>query len=155
MKVTLTAAELATAAQVGSARHIDSLVNKRRPGFRENYAGELWARHIEGACGELAFCKAYGIYWNGSVNAFGEADVGANIQIRTSENGRKLKVRTDEDDGAIVVLVAGKAPRYEIVGWIVAKEAKQDKWLSDPGGYGKPAYFVPRTALNRMEGKDT
>jgi len=149
MKIILTIGELHLAAQNGSLRQIESM--SRGLPDKHGFDGPGWNVHIEGAAGEIAAAKALGVFWGGSVNTFkSEGDIG-NLEIRTtSTKNNRLIVRNGDNDNAIFVLVVGRAPTYEVVGWMRGKDAKQEKYVSAPGGR-PPAYFVPRSDLNPIE----
>lgn len=133
--------EVLMAADVGRRRHAEALARNRNPRFPENYPGELWTKHIEGACAELAVAKLLGWYWPGHVNTFHEPDfiVGSiRYDVRWSTNG-KAKVRPDER--VIVIGVAGQAPQMQVVGAISAHYAQQRReWYCADA---PPCWFVP------------
>jgi hypothetical protein len=107
---------------------------------------------IEGACGELAFCKCMGWYWPAHVNDLGGKLGDANgVQVRTASDPNDcLIVRRDNDPDQAYVLVVGHCPVYEIKGWMLGGDAMQEKYLRDPGGRGG-AYFVPQADLNALK----
>ena len=132
------------AAQVGVRRMLESL---RKGSAQANGCEDTWTPHIEGACGEMVVAKALNRYWSGSVNTYSQPDV-AEYQVRTrSKPEYQLIVRPDDDDEAPFVLVRGRAPSYDIVGWLYGYEAKQSIWLRTYGNR-RPAYFVPDEALH-------
>lgn len=151
LKVQLTPFEVAMAAQVGCRRQIESLIKGLKPAYGASPEG-AWSIHIEGACGEIAVAKAMGVYWDGSVNTFGKPDiVGSSLQIRTrSKENYDLIVRTKDKDDEVMVLVTGIAPIFEIRGWMVARDAKQHRFLQTYGGRDA-AYFVPSKELKPIE----
>lgn len=156
MKVTLDWSELELAAAVGLRRQISSMRDQRED--KHGFSGPGWTIHIEGACGELAVAKALGRYWNGSVDNFRGPDIPdqevraafGRIQIRTRSNAYyDLIVRPDDADQDVFILVTGRAPEFEVHGWIRGREAKQEMWLRTYGDR-PPAYFVPQAALRRL-----
>jgi hypothetical protein len=109
--------------------------------------------HVEGAAGELAVAKALNVEWDATVNTFkGVADILADIEVRTrSRSDYDLIVRSDDDDNKTFVLVIRKGPKvFETIGWIKAKDAKQEQWVKTYGSR-PPAFFVPKSALHDME----
>ena len=149
IKVTLTSAELMVGAVTGIMRHVSSLQKRRQD--RHGFVGDGWGIHVEGACGEMAFAKAMDRYWTASVNAFKGADVGDNIQVKTrSRHSYDLIVRKDDDPDHVFFLVTGLAPDYRVHGWIVGRDAMQNKWLQTYGGR-PPAWFVPQDALHNLD----
>jgi hypothetical protein len=139
--VTLESYELELASEVGRRRQAAAIRDKRLPRFPERYPGELWANHIQGACGELAVAKLFGWYWPGHVDTFHEPDFVVNslrYDVRWSSNG-KAKVRPDER--VIVIGVAGQAPEMYVMGAISAHYARQrDDWYCADA---PPCWFVP------------
>lgn len=106
--------------------------------------------HIEGACGEIAVAKWKGVYHSPNMNGFKGADLGENIQIRTSTNHTcHLIVRDDDAVDAFYILVTGAAPRFCIRGWIEGEKAKVSEFIKNPGGR-EAAFFVPIHALHRV-----
>jgi hypothetical protein len=67
--VTLRPFEIEMAATVGVQRHVRALALGKRPTDGVP-ADRLWQIHVEGALGELAFAKATGRYWGGSVGTY-------------------------------------------------------------------------------------
>ena len=148
--VKLTWYELLHAAEVGVLRRLESITKHRTPRFLPE--GRAWDVHIEGACGELALGKVLNVYTPLTVNTFKHPDVANRFQVRTrSRRDYDLLVQPQDADDEIFVLVNGCDGAYEVVGWMSGREAKQEQWLADHGGYGKPAYFVPRSSLHPME----
>lgn len=148
MNVSLEWFEVSRAALVGVSRNVEAL----RKGCRNRLPiNEEWGIHILGACGECAFAKATGRYWSGSVNTFKDADIGDNIQIRTrSQHHYDLIVRDADRDDDVYVLVTGGPHDFVLRGWMRCKDAKQEKYRQNYGGYGD-AYFVPQRALNPID----
>ena len=146
MLVRLTEIEMEMGSFVGCKRRAESRAKNRKQGAGYNEA-DAWRNDIEGACAELAYCKALGIYWPGSINSFKDADCGKLTQIRQTHhlNG-SLIVRDRDPDNHFYVLVVGHCPEFEIVGWIKGHDAKKNEFLRCPGDQN-PAYFVPQNKL--------
>ena len=143
--VSLTASEVLVAAYVGMRRNAEALFMGRKPRFPERTPGELWGFHIESAHAEMCVAKVLGLYWGYGVNTFHTPDIaGTHIEVRWSTRDN-LKVRPD--DTGIVISVKGTCPNYEVVGWIMAEEAKQERWKCN-----RPpvCYFVPHNELVNM-----
>jgi hypothetical protein len=150
MNVKLTGSELYLAAQIGIARQMEAM----RKGLPDKHGFdglEGWTVHIEGAAGEMAVAKALGLFWNGSLNTFKtQADV-QRLEVRTrSKHYYELLIRPNDDSDALFVLVTGRAPDFEVKGWIRGSEAKKQEWLQNHGGR-PPAYFVPHDALRQLD----
>ena len=141
--------------QVANARQVSSIKKKGKDSVnrKNNWVEEL-DKHIIGCIGELAVAKVIGVTWTGSVDTFKtESDLSGNIQVRHRSNPVwDLIVRTNDSDDDIFVLSRGMPPgAIEVAGWMKGKDAKRDEWLSDPGGYGRPSYFVDSAHLQPME----
>ena len=152
IKVTLTGFELFQAAMVGAKRYIESLRMDlpQRPGFRPGEVNRMDV-DFEGACGELAVAKALGMYWGGTVNTFQSGgDLGNGIEVRTTRF-HCLIIRPKDKDDVPYVLVKGQAPHYEIAGWMLGRDGKQEKYLKTFDPEKPPAYFVPRKDLRPIE----
>lgn len=148
--VTLTWFELEMAAIVAVRRHVEALRQTRPDRYGAAGDADGWQLHLEGAFGELAFAKALGRYWDGSINTFHDGgDVGV-VQVRTrSRSDYDLIVRDADRDGDYFVLVVGRSPSYTVVGYILGADAKQPKWSKDHGGHGA-AFFVPQSELRQF-----
>ena len=146
--IRLTEVEMEMAAFIGAKRRAESRANDRKqgPGYDEAAA---WRNDIEGAAAELAYCKAVGIYWPGSVNSFKGPDCGKKTQIRQTHhlNG-SLIVRNKANPDHFSVLAVGTCPYFKVVGWIRGFDAKKNEYLRAPGG-DNPAYFVPQKDLKK------
>jgi hypothetical protein len=148
MLVQLTHSEMMHAAVVGIMRNIQNLRDNRRPRYGAGVEND-WQIHVEGALGEYALAKQLGIFFSGA-HTFGSTDVGQ-WQVRTStrSDGSLILHPTDADDDRFV-LVTGINGSYAIRGWIYGHEGKRDEWWRDPTGKGRPAFFVPQSALHPM-----
>lgn len=144
--VLLTIAEIVMCAQIGTMRQI-AAIQANLPD-RHGYDGEGWNIHIEGACGEYAFCKDRNITWRPTINTFRkEADVGKLWEVKTrSRDDYDLIVRPDDVENRSFILVTGRAPSYTVRGWMIGKDAKRDEWWQTYGD--RPgAWFVPQEVL--------
>lgn len=147
MNVQLTWHEQFLAAQVGLLRYFRAVRDRRLDGHGLlQQDGDGIALHINGAMGEMAFAKSQQLYWDGSVDTFKGADVGA-IHVRTrSRADYELLIRDDDPDQVPFVLVRGSQGRYEVVGWIWSHDARVPHWRHDYG-QREPAFFVPDESL--------
>ena len=144
MRVTLDWHEVRRGAEEGVLRNVHAMADNRKRRFD---AGSSWDAHILGACGEMAYAKCMGVYWTADINTFkGKSDV-AGVEVRTRSNHDwDLIIRKDDPAGRPYVLVTGEAPDFQIHGWIMCEDGRQEQWLKNHGGY-EPAYFVPKSAL--------
>lgn len=150
--VTLTWPEFVMAAQVGMARFISARTGQRSSETarrRPTYLGQL-SDDINGACGELAYCKHFGLYWDGSVGRFhAEPDIPQhNSEIRTTiyPTGHLIVEQRDKPAGRWFVLVTGSAPQYVIRGRIPGEQATHSRFDHLSTG-GVPEWWVPQEAL--------
>lgn len=151
--VELTTAEMILAGSVGVIRQSTNLSDGREDAHgaaRDNG----WQLHIDGALGELAVAKFLNLFWSGQLGNLRADDVGS-LQVRTTTHdaGRLLIHKTDPDD-KVFVLVVGYAPSLRLAGWILGRDAKQEKWWDDPmalkGREPRPCFCVPQLRLNPM-----
>lgn len=149
IRISLSWNEVSIAARVGTMRHCEALRAGKKDSF--GFKGDGWGQHIEGACGEMAVAKACGVYWLPTVNTYKTGADVASWQVRTrSAPGYELLVRPSDPDDAPFVLARGRCPDYQVVGWIMGRDAKRPEWLQTHGGR-PPAYFVPDAALRHIE----
>lgn len=152
-KISLEKFEVYVAASVGIKRRIESsnVCGKLTDRLFNPHLGCGWDTDIEAACSEMATAKLFGIYWNGSVGTFKEADLGKDIQIRhTVRDDGCLIVRANDKDDEIYLLTTGKCPIYSVHGWILGADAKNERFLKDPNGRGA-AWFVPQHELKDIQ----
>lgn len=149
MQVTLTAREFAMAVDVGMQRLVASTEagHNHASTYQRTFLKRLEEETV-GACGEIAFSKAFGHYWSPSVNTFHNvADVGRDIEVRaTRRDDGSLIVRNNDADDRWFVLVTGEPPVMTIRGRILGEDAKKPEYLRDPHGHRK-AWFVPQEDL--------
>lgn len=145
--ITLTTSELMTAAQVGVRRNISSIIKGNRSTHGADQ-DKLYQIHVEGACGELAFCRFANLYWPAKVDTYrSEPDIDPNIEVKTrSRHDYELLVRKDDNPDSIFVLVTGIYGKYEVRGWMLGKDAMKDEYIQTHGGR-EAAFFVPQNKL--------
>lgn len=110
-----------------------------------------WAGDIEGAIAEMAFAKAMGLYWDGSVDSFKMPDV-KDIYVRWTEvESGHLPIRPKDKDG-VYVLVTGLAPYFIVRGWMTKETAYlHPEWAyTGRGCEKKPCQWVDQKDLNPM-----
>lgn len=152
--ISLTAIEVEMAVLVGGRRNVHCLFGHSKPTFGLEKDQPSWNYHVEGAAGEMAFCKWLNEFWIGGFCTFKGADHSTNIQVRTNrrEDGC-LNVRPKDNDSHYYVLLTGIAPTYIIRGWILGKNAKKKQWLTRYGKKYDPCYAVPQSELNPFKSK--
>jgi len=150
--VLLTPEEFNLAVQVALLRNRDALLQGRS----DSVGAKSWMDHLRvhclGACAEIAVGKYLNVYASLHVNQYRgmQSDLPGGIEVRWSSTG-KLKVRENDPNDRHYYLVKGEPPSMTICGCIKGEDAKYDWWLDDPGDRGKPAYWVPESALVSVE----
>jgi hypothetical protein len=149
IEVVLSWHELELAAAVGVRRHIGA----RRENYRDTngFVGVGWNEHIEGAAGEMAVANALDLYWAAGVGQYRRGGDVANLQVRTTmATPPRLKIMSNARPDDVYILVQHqrgcKMPTYHVLGWILARDGMQPKWLASPHDR-TPAYFVPEENL--------
>lgn len=104
-----------------------------------------------GQLGERVAAKALDLYWSGAARTYAGADLSHNIEVRTTGNpkwGPKVRSRDADKKRVVCVHIPGdlSAREFEVLGWILAGDAKLPQWWVDP--YGKGGFYsVPPAAL--------
>jgi len=146
-KITLTPIEIATSVLIGATRHKEALRQNKQDS--NGFKGNPLNIHIEGAIGEQAVSKYLNIFWGGLVNSYQVGGDVGKYQVRTSKNDYLLVRPNNKDDDIYIAVKSLNVTEHIILGWMSAKEAKNDKWKKSPGNR-PPAYFVPASALYLM-----
>jgi len=142
--VTLTLEEMYIGALGGILRRIRKWKNLREDQWGADHR-DGWQLDIEGACGELAFASASGLFWRGPCGV--RVDDIDGIEVRTaSKDNYRLIVTPSDPENKMYVLMVGKDGRYRFAGSIMGYEAKVEKYLDDPNQQGE-RYFVPQCDL--------
>lgn len=153
--VRLSEEEIAHAIQVANSRD----ENSKLKGYQDNHGYGDYPEDIKeknskrGSMAEKALAKFLGEEWPPKNSGFQCADVGTNLQVKSIEKPyHKLIVRPNSNpQDKYVLVLADKIPEFTVLGWILAKDARQDRWIKQPDSYeGKerpPAWFVPQYAL--------
>jgi hypothetical protein len=145
IRITLTPDEAADAIQVGTERQRLSVLAGLKD--KHGFEGDGEYIHIQGAGGELSFCKVLRVPWVPGFNTFKKPDV-LGYQVRTrSEPWHELIIRTDDNPAHKYVLVLGIMPMFDVVGWYLGKDARRGEWWHAHGGR-EPAWFVPQEELH-------
>jgi hypothetical protein len=108
--------------------------------------------HLLGAAGEMAVASHLGLkefLYKEAEAKRGSCDLpGIDVKTR-SRHSYDLIVQKNESPEKKFVLVTIQDKKTVIHGWIRGKDAMKKEYWSDPAG-GRPAYFVPKTALMPM-----
>jgi len=143
MRVEMDAAEIELIAIRGVLRRLRGLRQNRD---RYGFDGDGWRVDINGVGAELAVAKLLAAYPTGLGLS---GDVGR-VEVRSTEypDGALILHPADPDDRPFV-LVTGQLPTYDVVGWVMAGDAKRKAyWRTDRR---HPAWFVPQGALHPID----
>lgn len=150
--VTLTFDEMRHGAAVGCERNISSLERGAKHRWNCPQDTDFWRQDIEGACGELAAAKALGVPWCGEfireydiggVDACGEWHPYYQVRTNTSRTHDDLILHPEDKDADVFIAVGGRAPHFELRGFILGATGKQECWWRE-GQKDRFAYFYPR-----------
>lgn len=151
--VELTWREIAAGAREGASRQILNLARGIPDGNNGptcSHCGASlkdWQRDIEGALAELAVAKYLNQYWTGA-SGKRAPDVGRFVEVKwIHAPDHRLIIQKQNADDRIYILVYGHNGRYHLKGWIYGSQAKRDKFLADPTGKNRQAYFIPQADL--------
>jgi hypothetical protein len=150
MKIQLEEGEIRIAAAIGVEKSIRAIRHGLQHRWGTPEDASMWHNNIEGAMGEIAVAKYRGIYWGGSLDSFLTLpDVGTNLLVRTrSKPIYQLFVRQHElHDNMIYVLVRGRCPNYEVIGYINGAAVKMPEYWDSSWN----AYLIPDEVLNDFE----
>ena len=109
--------------------------------------------HLLGAAGEMAVASYLGMKHElyKEVEAKRGSDDLPGIDIKTrSKHFYSLIVQKQEDPDKKFVLVTIENQQTLLHGWCYGREAMDERYWADPAR-GRPAYFVPQSALHPME----
>jgi hypothetical protein len=139
--------DITAAAMVGVLRQIKHRSRGDKHRWNAPLAGG-WDRDIESSCAEKYVAKNLGLYWFDCGESAGcETDVGP-YQVRHTclPNGR-LTLHPEDKDHEAFILVIGRAPTFEMIGWCFGHEGKRNEYWEDPSNSDRPAFYVPRQVL--------
>ena len=142
--------EIEMASQVAYKRYIENIKMKKK--FGHGYKGseqKTLSLGILGAMGEVAYCKAKNVFFNGSYtdtySRYDKADVGKDIEIRTQErkNNNTLIIRPSEKKAKYVLVTFDGNHSYTIHGWFPFITKLEDKYLTDFGLDRPKCWSIP------------
>lgn len=148
MTVTLAWYEVYLGAMVGVLRMVAAIRDGKQHAYGSD-PDDAWRCHIEGALGERAVAKATGRYYAGPIDTYRNGGDVGRWQVKTRRPGYELLVRDADRDDDVFVLVVGRVPVYDVVGWTTGGAAKRPEYLKGHGGR-PPAYFVPPADLRPL-----
>lgn len=152
MKIVLSETDLYVGSLVGCRRNINDVLHGF--GNRGVAKNRMWDVNINGALGELAFCRLFNIYFSATTEKPDKVDFflrGLKVEVRTAyESSSRLIIRKGDLDDAVFVLLTGPMIEFEFVGWCYGREGKKEEWLDAPANR-TPAWFVPRPGLRDFD----
>lgn len=150
MLVNLTKTELLIAWQIAAMQHTQNIKDNAREdvGQAPKHTAEAMGHRMLGCECEMAVAKWLNRFWTGGIGDFKAIDVG-NIEVRGVDNRKKRLILHKRDKSHLPYVLVDKldCQTFDLVGWILCSEGQQEKYWQDPKG-GRPAYFVPRSALD-------
>lgn len=146
IQIVLSPSEILHGAFVGLMRQTDNLKKGRKPGHGDDATMD-WQKHVEGALAEAAFARHRNAYYGG-LGVFRGPDVDGEQVRSTQHSTGGLLVRPDDPDDRRFWLVIGVNGVYAVHGSMLGGDAKQARWVRDPGGRGQ-CYIVPQTEFNQ------
>ncbi len=146
--ITLTWYEIQMAAGVGLARACDSLRRGKRTALFSGDDEEENDMHA--ACAEKALAILLNQDFIGGIDAAKDPDVGTGYEVKFTSKNKNLLIRKKNfHPDRTYVLVVGRIPTFEIVGWIRGSDAMRDCWKCNPKNKGE-CYIVPRRCLKEF-----
>jgi hypothetical protein len=148
-EVILSDYEVFIGAIVGVRRRIKSMKSPSNNRIQNKDFG--WHSDIEAACGEIAFAKRFGHYYNFSVGTFKKPDV-AGHQVRHTQhlNGCLFHYPTDNPDEKYALVVGQSAESFFVCGWLFGHEARQKEFES-VNEHGYKSWKVQQQFLRPFE----
>jgi hypothetical protein len=143
---TLTGAQISMASHIAVMRRISNEQGKIAPKHGAPTGKGSWEMDIKGCGAELAVALYVNLVWCGTVGRFRQRDVGGLVEVRsTTETRYSLRIDPDDADDAPFVLVwpRDSIREYDLVGWCLGHEAKQQKWWDVKARKSEPAFWVP------------
>ncbi len=145
VRVTLSWDEYQMAAIHGVLRESAAGRECRKDRSLKTEPGKSLMCNIQAACAEIAFCKWQRIYWSGLEKI--RAKDGGLCEVRWVERpDYGLLAYPKDNDADYIILVDGWAPNMNMIGKMLAGEAKRlGKWVQNNGN----GYFLnPRGTIN-------
>lgn len=148
--IDLSWSEVHQAAQTGTNRCLNAL----RKGLKDahGYEGFGFDISIQGALGEIALAKYLNVYWdqyNSKRETWYEGDVGS-FEVRTiRKRHHNLTLHQRDRDNRAYILACAEPPTVLLLGWIMGKDGKLEKYWTEPQK-GRPCFLFPRNKLKPM-----
>jgi len=155
MIVELTIKEISTAAREGLERRIGAMQARRCEPDGQPKA-DLWGNDIESCFAEFAVSKALNIHWHVTEDFSRLPGDCGGVEVRmTHHKHGRLIIKPRDPDNRPFVLARGRGQRWELAGWTLARDGKQQKYKDDPDGRfasdEQKCFFVPARDLEPVE----
>lgn len=150
INVTITWEEALCAAFAGVRRRIASMAKPNKLQGPNGPPEDIWSAEIEGCAAELAFAKWSKLYWEPVLKnvSLADGDVsGYEIRQTKLASGRLLLQKKDAKNEAPFVLVTGRIPDFQLVGWMRGTSCNDGWWKHD---IPRPCYAIPQESLHDM-----
>jgi hypothetical protein len=150
--VDLTRKDVWLGCAIGCSRAVRAIFNE----YRQNVENDdVIGSHVAGALAEVAVCRFLEVPVPLDMDRWHELpDIDPDIEVRWAKDGllpiRDRDVRGDRCERRFV-LVTGRPPTLTVQGWLRGTEVRPE-WRRDPGSRGRPAWFVPPSALHLTSG---
>ena len=148
MLVRLTPDEVRLACHHAADRYSNAIARGAKPKINVDQPEDRAATDFLSSMAELAVAKGLNLYWSG-VQGIGVNDVGP-YEVRSTAlaNGR-LVISEKDKDSQKIVLVTCNPPEFNVVGYINAKEGKQNIYrFTNQRGW---CWMVPQDKLEKFE----
>jgi hypothetical protein len=147
--VTMTLAEMISGASLGVIRyHSSSMRNSNLGAGLTEEKRTILDLHVQGALGEICVSSVIDRYSKFSVDTYKDADIGENVQVRTSpQHYHKLRILQNDNPDHYYILVTGTGPVYCVRGWLKGSDGMLDEYAMAPNNRPS-AFFVPQSKLN-------
>jgi len=144
--ILLTPAELERGIALGAGRAARGRVYGRTTKYEQPKERQVHD-DVQGVLAEMAYAKAIGAPYAPDANldaATGDVR-GAHIRSTQYPDGHLLLHEDDNPDAPFVLLV-GEDQRWQIAGWLYAREGQHTRYWNPTVRY--PCYYVPQAALH-------
>lgn len=153
ISIKLTYSEMQVACLIASQRQIQNMKFKAKGAHGNTFSDmDSFSKHVMGCIGEMAAAKYLNKYWCGAIGDYNAGDVG-NYQVRSTmyKKDTRLILHPEDEGEAWVLALVNADCSCDLLGWTDAKSGKNKDYWCDYGKTGRPAFFVPQSALQPME----
>ncbi len=133
------------ASHIANLRHVGHLIRGTRGRYGAKDGPGAWEKSILGLCAEMAVARYTNLFWCGTVTDTKAPDVGDLIEVRsiTNRDHSLLLHKEDRDDFPFVLVYNNPPNKFELLGWLFARDGKLKKYWQHNGD-GDPCFYVPQ-----------